>query len=433
MASDRSTPRRALPLTLITIGSVLAFLAIFAVWANRQLLDTDNWTETSTELLEHEDIRAQLSIYLIDELYANVDVEAELAETLSPRLQPLAGPAAGALQDLAVRGVDTLLERPRAQELWEQANRRAHTRLLQVVEDNGGENVSTADGNVTLDLKGMLEQTQEQFGVGGRLAERLPEDAAQLTVLKSDELELAQDGVRFLKALAIILVILALGLMALGVYLARGRRREALRACGFGLILAGVAALVARSMAGGAVVGLADSASVEPALEATWSISTSLLVEAATAVLMYGIVVVFAAWLAGPTAWATSTRRALAPFLREPRFAYGGLAVIVLLLLAWGPTPAFRKPILALILIALLALGVEALRRLTAREFPNANRDDMMRSWRERRAARHSGSAPPGQPNGDDRVSELERLGALHQSGVLDDAEFKAQKARVLL
>ena len=433
MASDRSKRRRLLPLTLITVGSVLAILAIFAVWANRQLLDTDNWTDTSTQLLEDDEIRGQLAIYLIDQLYANVDVQAELADTLPPRLQPLAGPAAGAFQDLGVQGVDRLLERPRAQELWEQANRRAHRRLLQVVEEGGGDNVSTTGGDVTLDLKGILEQTQAQFGVGGRLAERLPADAAQLTILHSDELELAQDGVNLLKALAIILVILALGLMALGVYLARGWRREALRAAGFGLILAGVAALVARSLGGGAVVGLAETDSVKPALENTWSISTSLLVEAATATLLYGIVVVFAAWLAGPTAWATSTRRALAPYLREPGFAYGGLALIVLLLVAWGPTPAFRKPVLALILIALLAFGVEALRRHTAREFPNANRGDTTRRWREAREARRSGSARSAQPAGDDRVSELERLDALHKSGVLDDAEFKAQKARILL
>jgi Short C-terminal domain len=433
MASDRSKRRRLLPLTLITVGSVLALLAIFAIWANRQLLDTDNWTDTSTQLLQDDEIRGQLSIYLIDQLYENVDVQAELADTLPPRLQPLAGPAAGAFQDLGVRGVNRLLERPRAQELWEQANRRAHRRFLQVVEDGGGDNVSTAGGDVTLDLKGLLEQTQAQFGVGGRLAERLPADAAQLTILHSDELELAQDGVNLLKVLAIILVILALGLMALGVYLARGWRREALRAAGFGLILAGVAALVARSLGGGAVVGLAKTASVEPALENTWSISTSLLVEAASATILYGIVVVFAAWLAGPTAWATSTRRALAPFLREPRYAYGALALIVLLLVWWGPTPAFRKPVLALILIGLMALGVEVLRRRTAREFPNANREDTMRRWREGRAARRSGSGDTAPPGGDQQTSELERLAALHDSGVLDDDEFKAQKARVLL
>src|SRR5215208_4346723 len=124
MASDRSARRRLLPLSLITVGSVLALLAIFALWANRQLLDTDNWTETSSELLEHEEIRGQLAIFLVDQLYANVDVQLERAAP--PRLDPLTGPAAGALRNVAVRGMDELLARPRAQAIWEEANRRAH-------------------------------------------------------------------------------------------------------------------------------------------------------------------------------------------------------------------------------------------------------------------------------------------------------------------
>ena len=45
----------------------------------------------------------------------------------------------------------------------------------------------------------------------------------------ADRLELAQDAVRFLRALALALLVLALGLFALAVYVARGWRREALR------------------------------------------------------------------------------------------------------------------------------------------------------------------------------------------------------------
>jgi hypothetical protein len=435
MASDRSSRRRLLPLSLITLGSVLALLAIFAVWANRQLLDTDNWTETSSELLENDEIRGQLANFLVDELYANVDVQAELERAAPPRFEGLAAQAAGAFRPLLVRGVDDLLTRPRAQAAWEEANRRGHKRLLQVVEDGGGASISTAGGNVTLNLTQLLESISEQLGVGQRVIDQLPADAAQLTVLKSDELELAQDAVRYLKAIAIILVVLGLGLLALGVYLARGWHREALRACGIGLIVAGAAALVARSLAGDAVVGLATTAAVEPALADTWSISTSLLVEAATATLLYGIVVVFAAWLAGPTAWATATRRGLAPFLREPRFAYGGLGVLVLLLLAWGPTPATRKVLPALFLVALLGLAVEVLRRQTAREFPNASRDAALRSLRGRLAAMRSARARPVAENGSPesvRLSELERLAALHDSGVLDDLEFEHEKAQIL-
>ena len=86
--------RRRLPLVLITLASVLALGAIFARWANRQLLDTKNWTEGSSELLEDEAIQGRIAVFLADQLYANRDVQGQLEQALPPRAQPLAGPAA---------------------------------------------------------------------------------------------------------------------------------------------------------------------------------------------------------------------------------------------------------------------------------------------------------------------------------------------------
>lgn len=416
------TRRRRLPLFLIGIGSLLAILAILALWANRQLLDTDNWVDTSSELLENDDIRGQISVFLVDELYTGTDVQAELAGALPPRAQPLAGPIAGGLRDLAVRAADTLLQRPRLQEAWETANRGAHGALLNVVE-GGGDNVSTEGGDVTLNLHDLLGAIEENIGVGAKVQEKLPEDAGQLTLLESDELELAQDGVDLLQAAAIVLVVLALGLMALAVFLARGWRREALRAAGFGLIFAGIAALVARSLAGDALTeSLAKSESVKPAISATWDISTSLMVDAASATILYGIVLVFSAWLGGETRLATGTRRVLAPYLREPAIAYSGLALIVLLLLAWQPTPAFHRLIPTLILIVLLVFGVEMLRRRTEREFPNASREDSMEHLRERFSNIRGSTRSK-------RLDDLERLGRLRESGVLTEEEFAREKA----
>jgi hypothetical protein len=431
-----------LPFVLVGIASLLAVLAIFALWANRQLLDTDNWTDTSSELLEDDAIRNQTSVFLVDQLYANVDVQGRLADAFPPRAQPLAGPAAGALKDLAVRGTDALLTRPRPQALWEEANRRAHARLLDVVE-GGGDVVSTEGGDVTLDLKALLGQTAERVGVGERAEARVPEDAAQIEIMQSDNLELAQDALRLLRAAAVVLVALTLALLALAVFLASGFRREALRAAGFGLLLAGGVALVARSLAGDAVVdALASTAAVKPAAEAAWSISTSLLVEAASAAIVYGVVLIGAAWLAGPTAWATAARRALAPYLREPQYAYGALAVIVLLLLAWGPTPAMRKPITALVLVALLAFGVEMLRRQTGREFPDASREqsqERMRRrvsgagrWMSSRVPRGGTPQPRGAVTATDRLAQLERLSRLRDAHVLDEAEFEREKEEIL-
>jgi hypothetical protein len=414
--------RRTLPLVLITIGSLLAILSILAIWANRQLLNTDNWTDTSSALLEDEDIRDQISVFLVDQLYENVDVQAQLEAAFPPRAKPLAGPAAGGLKDLAVRGVETLLERPRPQAAWEAANRRAHTRLLQVVE-GGGDVVATEGGDVVLDLKELLGQTADRVGAGERAEAALPEDAAQIKIIESDGLELAQDAVDLLKASAIVLVTLMLILIGLGIFLAGTWRREALRAAGFGLLLAGGTALVVRNVAGDALVdSLASTEAVAPAIDSAWDIGTSLMEEAATATMIYGSFLVFAAWLGGATKWATSTRRVLAPYLREAQIAYAGFAVLVLLLIAWAPTPAFERPALALILIALLAFGVEVLRRKTAKEFPDANREQAIAHLKERLGG---GEERKRQK----RLDELERLGRLRDSGVIDQAEFEREKA----
>ena len=153
----------------VVLASILAFAAILAIWANRQILNTDNWTRTSTELLENRTIRDQLAVYLVDQLYANVDVAGELRDALPPRLQPLAGPAAGGLRQLAERAARDVLARPRAQQRWADANRAAQEQLLKILE-GGGPVVSTTGGNVVLDLTALLQQMQERVGIGGRIA-----------------------------------------------------------------------------------------------------------------------------------------------------------------------------------------------------------------------------------------------------------------------
>jgi hypothetical protein len=396
--ASQERAHRKLGLALVVAGCVLAFVAIFALWANRQALNTDNWTQTSSKLLEDDEIRAQLSTYLVDQLYANNNVTQQVAGALPPRAAALAGPIAGGLKEVAVRVVNDLLQRPRVQQLWENANRQAHKQLLAVLK-GGGSNVSTQGGAVTLNLQALLQQTQQNLGVGGRIGQKLPPSAAQLTILRSDQLSTAQDVADAIRPLAIGLTALALILFAVAIYLARGWRREALRATGFALLLAGVAALVARSIVGHAIVeSLTTTESTKSAVEDAWSIGTSLLDQAAVAAVAYGLVILFASWLSGPTRMAASTRGALAPYLRDPMYAWGGTALIVLLLLIWGPTPATRQAFTALLLIGLLILGVEMLRRQTLREFPDAT----LEAASERRQERLSGFA--GRMRGQDKT-----------------------------
>ena len=89
------------------------------------------------------------------------------------------------------------------------------------------------------------------------------------------------------------------------------------------------------------------------------------------AAIIYGAVILLGAVVAGPTAYATRLRHRLAPALNaRPAAAAAVVGGLFLLLVLWGPTHALRTWWGIVLLGALLAAGVAALRRQTLVEFP---------------------------------------------------------------
>lgn len=359
---------------LLVIGTLVTFLAIFSIWVNRQALNTENWVSTSGKVLQNEAVQEQLANYLTDQLFANVDVAKELEVVLPPKLAPLAGAAAGGLQQLVPQIAQRAFATSQVQQLWEEANRHAHEALLEVL-DGGNSTVSTGGGEVTLDLGTLVERIGQQIGVGSAIAAKIPADAGKLTILRSEQISTAQSAVKLIRKLPVVLTLLAVLLYGLAIGLAGPRRRRALRSAGFGFLVAGVLALLVRSIAGREVVGsLVSNEAAKPAAEAVWSIGTSLLVTVASSAIVFGLLVVVGAWLAGPTRIAVWLRREAAPYVREQQAAaYGVAAVVYVALIAWAPIAAFRKPLGILLFALLLGAGAELLRRQILREHPGAD------------------------------------------------------------
>jgi len=370
-SEDRLSPRTRTILVwgLLVLGALILLVGSLTVWVKRQALDTDAWVNSSTELLDDEDVRNALSIYVIDQLYQYGDVEGRLEERLPPNLAGLAAPIAGSLRTPAEEAVNRLLESPRFQALWENVNRIAHQTLLRVLEDETRAGLSTAEGNVTLDLRTFLVTVGDELGIGERLEQRLPEDAGQITILKSDQLEAAQTTLKVIKVLSWLVVFLAIAAFAGAIYLARNRRGM-LSAVGVTLLLVGILLLVIRRAAGNYLVdALAQGESIREAAGSAWLIGTSLLTQIAWALVVYGIVVLIGAFLAGPSRIARRVRGVIGPPLRDyPAGAWATLAGVFLLLVLWGPVPSLRTWLGVLVLGALLAIGFEAFRRLTLAE-----------------------------------------------------------------
>ncbi|HEY2715663.1 MAG TPA: SHOCT domain-containing protein [Solirubrobacterales bacterium] len=480
-----SKARRRTVKGLVILASVLAFLSVFAIWIERQALNTDDWVSTSGQLIQNQKIRTALSNYLVDQLYENVNVEKELKDILPGDTKELAGPAAGGLRQVAGTGAEKVLETGTAQSLWEDANRTAHEQLMAVLE-NKKEAVETANGEVTLNLGSLLTNLAKQVGIGQSLAEKLPPDAGQIKILKSEQLKTAQNIAIAIKGSALILSLLTFLVFALAMYLTRGGRWVTVLFSGIGLIAAGLAVIVARHIAGGIIVDqLVTTQSVKPAAEAAWGIGTSLMISIATTVILVGALFVAAGWLASPNKAAKASRRAIAPVLRDyAPWVYTGVAVIFAIYLLSASNIGLRIFLTTLVVAGMAGFGVHALRRQTEEEFPDASLAGVFGSTRERMvsAYRDSGisekvgeqasklrlpevrmperreeGAPPapggesvgggaqagGEPptqeaptsvldQEDARLARLERLGDLRDKGILTDDEFAAEKARIL-
>jgi hypothetical protein len=372
IASPRWPARRIAADVVLGIAAVLTVVAIFAIWANRQLLSPSNWSRTSTELLQNQDIRSTTANFLVSQLYANVDVAQTLSSRLPPALQPLAGPAAGALQTAAVHGSELLLARPRVQDAWAAANRAAIQSLVTIIK-GGGSKVTLNNGAVVLNLRPILATVASQLGLSGKLVSKLPDSAAHVTVLRSDQLDLVQKIGRALRGLAVLSYILVPLLYLLALWLApRGRRRTTLMAIGACGVGAGLLVLLARALlVRGVVHSLVKDASIKPAAHALVSIATSMLTEVAGAVILIGAVIIAAGWLAGQARYAVAARRWLAPYMRNyPVAVFGVAGAVLVLVFLWQPIPATGEPVGMLVFVVLAAVGVELLRRQTVREFP---------------------------------------------------------------
>ena len=365
--------------------ALLTIVATFAVWANRQLLDPGNWSTTSTRLLQNPKIRQVTANYAVDQLYANVDVAQLIGSALPKRLRPLAGPAAGALHTGAVHAAYLALADARVQTLWAQANRHA-AQALKTVIDGGTGPVKVQDGEVTLDLASVVEAIARQLGLPAGISQKLPPSVAQVRILKSEQIGLVQDIGRGLRKLALWLSIAVPLLFALAIALARGWRRRAVMNVGYGLATAGFLVLLARALVQSRVpASLVADASIRPAAAATVSIATSMLAEIAGELVLFGVLLIVAAWSAGPARAAVGLRRSCAPYVRDyPGPASAVLIVVIALVLIWRPIGALGTSIGALAFAALALLWAVLMRRQAVTEFPDAQAGDVLAGLRGR-------------------------------------------------
>jgi plasmid stabilization system protein ParE len=422
--AEPSRVRRIAARVLVVLGIVLLVISLFANFVKNEALDRSSFRDTSQELIADPAIQNQIALTMVDQLYANVDVAARLQQRLPDNVQGLAAPLAGLAREALYRAARELLARPRVQNLFVDAASLAQAQVVRVLE-GGGPRLQTTNGNVVLDLRPLVVQLGDRFGFLGNVDETLPPNAAQITILRSDQLDTAQNVTQWLKVVANWIWIGVLACWAAALWLVPGRRRRELRAIAIGLIVAGVALLVIRSLAGTYLVNnLADSDTVRPAIDSFWSILSQSLADGAWVGIVVGVIAAFGAWVTGEGTRARSVRSTVAPWLSHAAVAWAVFAV-VLLLVVWAlPLQRFLT---ALILVILATVGFELIRRQVASEAGEIGTQHGS-GWSLPRITHRRSEPPPASA----QVDELERLARLRADDLLTEEEYAAAKASAL-
>jgi hypothetical protein len=304
---------------LIVLGCVLAPVAGVAVWTNNQVSNTDRFVRSVSPIIQDPDVQNRITERVTATIFEYVDVQGianegidaleqqGLPANVGDRLQNLTPTLASAVTGFVRDRVAELVASPAFVSAWNQALRVAHRQMNSVLSGES-EGVVIRGDSVYLDLAPFIDVAKQRLSAAGlTVVDRVPEVHPTVELAKADTLVRAQTAYGTLNNVAGVLPWIALGLLVVGVYLARDRFR-AMVGAGLGLALSMVVLaaglLVARSMLVGAV-----PPGAAPATASGFDIAVTYLRLGLRALLMLGLVVALAGFLAGRSESAVRIRR----------------------------------------------------------------------------------------------------------------------------
>ena len=256
----RARLRRAAMVLLLVLGCGLTAAALIALWTRATVLNTDRYVDTMAPIAASPAVQDAVADKLDTRITGAIDFNALAREALPERADVLA-PAITAGAESAIReGLDRFVASDRFQTLWEEANRRAHSRVVALLTTGESGRLTLDDDTVSLDLSAAVDRLKERLRERGfnRVADAIPASVdGRIPLLTSGGFASARKGIDLLKGLSIVLPLLALLCFAGHILMSRPRRRGWLRVA-LGLAVTGLLLLAAVGIARSAYLGAID-------------------------------------------------------------------------------------------------------------------------------------------------------------------------------
>jgi hypothetical protein len=383
--------RTPVSIVLIVLGCILGPVAVLGVWAGNEVSDTGRWVATVEPLIHDPAIQNVLTDKITDQITSRLNLNVTLNQAtaqlndkgltrISSLLTTFGPQITSAVTGFVHSTVHSVIASPAAAKIWVQVNTVAHQAVVNVLSGQGNGAISTSNGQITLNLGPFIAVVKKDLiDHGFSLASNIPAVSPTLALFQANDLGKAQAGYRLITTLKIVLPILALALLAAGVYTAQKRRR-ALIAATLGLaasmLVLAIGLLIARTIY---LNSVPPSVLPGDAAAAAFDAMVYFIKVGLRVVLAVALVVAIGAFITGPSHTAIQTRSALksgAEWVRnfgerrgvstgpvgEWTYAHrkalrlGAVALMALIFVFWGHPTLLVVILLVVILLVLLGL-----------------------------------------------------------------------------
>ena len=212
---------------LIVFACLLAVLSVVVVYARNELLNTDTFVATVAPLAKDPNVQHTVATKVSDNLVARTDVEKRVKNALPTRAGFLADPITGAVHTATYQITLKLVQSAQFQHLWEQALRRSHAQLDNLLLGDKVGAFQSTNGQVTVDLTQIENAAKRKLSARGlTVFNKVPNyTGAPFVLFQSKQLAKLQGWIKFLNHLALALPIVSILMFAGAVLMARDRRR----------------------------------------------------------------------------------------------------------------------------------------------------------------------------------------------------------------
>ncbi|WP_406253725.1 hypothetical protein [Streptomyces chartreusis] len=384
--------RNTVSAVLIVLTCILVPVALLTVWVHDIVLDTDRYVATVSPLASDpaiEDAAVKRITHAADVRVDGNQVTSDIAAWLqSQGLPPKAaqalkglGPQFDSAVNETVEKVATrFVQSDRFEKIWTNANRAAHTAVVDALTGEGSGAVGVNGGTVTLNVGEAVDQVKQSLvDAGVSPASKIPEVDKQMVLFQSDQLEKIRKGAHLLDVIGNWMPVIVVLIGAAGVLLAHRRRRALARTAlgaAFACLIVAIVLVIARRYY---LDHLPPQVQSESAAAAVFDTLLHFLRVSLRTAIVLGVVIALGAYLIGPgrlprairgTSERAADSAAMWAYTHQVRtgkvgtwtqahrrwIALAALLIVALVFALWNHPTALTILLLVIILLAVLAL-----------------------------------------------------------------------------